>query len=136
MWVYAGAYLAASRSTRQRLRGSGVFNHLLQLQGLKVSPVQYLPALNSGMETNEKARFTLLPCFEDTSLEREELYYGGQGLTPSRILELAIGLVHARRGKSHPLTHLLIVKLCDGTVHEVVGDFKTLSSHPVLRGLF
>lgn len=30
-----------------------VVNHLAQLQGLKVSPVQYFPALNSGMDSNE-----------------------------------------------------------------------------------
>lgn len=113
-----------------------VLNHLPQLQELKVSPVQYFPGskfwggLTPKGTRTRKQGIHCCPVLKILVLEVKEPYYGGQGLSSSRILELALELANARRGEGHPLTHLLI-KLNEGVVHEVVGDFKTLPSYPV-----
>ena len=113
-----------------------VLNHLPQVQELKISPVQYFPGskfwggLTPKGTRTRKQGIHCCPVLKILVLEVKELCYGGQGLSPSRVLELALELATARGAEGHPLTHLLI-KLGDGTAHEIVGDFKTLPSYPV-----
>jgi len=113
-----------------------VLSHLPQLQELKISPVQYFPGskfwggLTPKGTRTRKQGIHCCPILRILVLEVKELYYGGQGLSSSRILELALELANARGADGHPLTHLLI-KLGDGTSHEIIGDFKTLPSYPV-----
>ena len=113
-----------------------VLNHLPQLQELKISPIQYFPGAKfwggltpKGTRTRKQG-IHCCPVLKILVLEVKDPYYGGQGPNSSRILELALELANARRAEGHPLTHLLI-KLGDGTVHEIIGDFKTLPSYPV-----
>ena len=114
-----------------------VLSHLPQLQELKVSPVQYIPGAKfwggltpKGTRTRKQG-VHCCPVLKVLVLEVKDSYKGGQGLSSSRILELALELANSRRIEGHPLTHLLI-RLGGGTVHEILGDFKSLPSYPVL----
>lgn len=112
-----------------------VLSHLPQLQELKVSPVQYFPGskfwggLTPKGTRTRKQGIHCCPVLRILVLEVKDPHYSGQGLSSSRSLELALELANARRAEGHPLTHLLI-KLGDGAVHEIIGDFRTLPSHP------
>jgi F-box-like len=111
-------------------------NHIPQLQEFKISPVQYFPGSKfwagltpKGTRTRKQGTHCC-PILKILVLEVKDPYYGGQGLSLPRISELAHELANARRTEGHPLTHLLI-RLGDGIVHEIIGDFKTLPSYPV-----